>query len=747
MKRRPFCVMLAAIVLIILCFVREGKDPVTYDGEEKTLIGQVEQIRDGGGKTVLVLRDVAEQGVLFGGKIQVYEGEESENRQVKIGNIVSVTGNIYSFEKPGNPGQFDEYKYYHQAGIQARVFSKSLTIQDPSYDAVGQWLYEARKQFYNAITQCLPEEQAGVAAAILLGEKSGLTSEIKDLYQENGISHILAISGLHISLVGAGLFYFLRRFVMPMKGAVIVSVAILFLYGEMTGFPVSAQRAVCMTSCLLFARFLGRRYDRLSALALSACILLLGRPELLYQSGFLLSYGTVLGIEIFLPLWKGEPLSVHKNEPTAHFQEHPVLGKGQAVFKKSQVLRETIGEALLANAGIFLITAPVLLYFYFEINFYTAAVNLFVLPFISAVILLSFGGGMLAFLSVQAGRFVFGTVHYILTYYEGICRVMGSLPFAPWIAGRPSMWQIGVYYGGLCVWAAFLMRPGSRRGKWRLLAPLCLFAVLLFPFGNRGELTITNLDVGQGDCACVRYEGTTILLDGGSTDEDQVGKYRISQYLKYYGVRRVDYLFITHGDADHVNGLMEIVQDADHMGLELGAVVLPELEKADAHCQEIEKICRENGVAVKKMARGGSLRLGNLSLECLHPAPDYDWQTENDYSLVLLLRCGDFQGLFTGDLEETGERALLEAGIGPVDYLKVGHHGSKNASSAEFLEKIRPRVAVISAGKDNRYGHPAAETVERLRRAGSRIFCTIDAGAVTYLAENGSVDTYKSLEK
>lgn len=698
MKKRPICAALVILIVVIVLFYpfcRES-DSLAEDGKRKTVLCQVEGIA-GDGESIVVF-DVSSKS-----KLKVYQ-KNGRNlfSNLKIGNLISLSGTFYCFEEPGNPGQFNEYEYYKQAGIDAGFFADSLTIQNSNYKKIEQSVHEARTCLIQQFRKCLPEEEAGIIIAMVLGEKSSLTNDIKKLYQQNGIAHILAISGLHISLIGAGIFFFLRRFVLPMKGAAVLTAILLLLYGELTGFSVSATRAIIMMCCILLARFLGRRYDLLNALSLSACIQLILHPISLYQSGFLLSYGTVLGIALFMPVWES---STRKKE-----------------------------KLWIGNMGIHLVTLPILLYFYYEVNCYSALSNLLVLPCLSMLLLLSFSGGILSFFLLAGGKFILGTVHFILCYYHYVCEVLVRLPGAMWVSGKPDLWRILLYYIGLIIW----MKIEKRRNYFWILA-VCV-GVLIIPLPKGKQIWITNLDVGQGDCTCIQTEKRTILVDGGSSSVDQVGTYRIQNYLKYHGISKVDYVFLTHSDSDHINGITELLQEKEMTGIKIETVVLPCLQKKDENYVELENTCKESGVTLKKIKKGDSLALPEgLKISCLHPREEYDWQTENDYSLVLQLEYGSFTGLLTGDLEQEGEKKLTTLPQN-IDYLKVSHHGSKGASGEKFLSRIKPEIAVISAGKNNRYGHPAKETINRLEKVGARIYSTIESGAVTVSTDGKEVE-------
>ncbi len=723
MNKRPLCTALGAVVFLILLFrgYLEQERPEIYRGERKTVQCQIEEISGQEEAPVLTVCDVVEGDTELCRRMRILASAGKGNLTgLKIGNILTVTGEIHSFSHPGNPGQFDEYQYYRDQGISYLFFAETVTVRDSASKKLEQWLRDVRTVLCQRIMSCLPPEEGGVAAAMLLGEKGALSREIRSLYQENGISHILAISGLHISLIGAGIFFFLRSFIMPMRPAALVTGTLLVLYGQLTGFSISAQRAVWMMLCFLMAKFFGRRYDIYCALALSALIQLLIHPTVLFQAGFLLSYGTVLGIALF----------VRK-------------------FQQTDRRYPEICGVFLGSLGIQIVTAPILLYYYFELNPYSVFVNFLVLPLVSILLVMSAAGCLMTGFHQGAGRFLFGAVHFILLFYHRMGALARELPLACYITGRPEGWQILLYYLLLILWIVLHNRVKGKNGKTghKLIRAGALPAavlLLLFQIPEKKQLQITNLDVGQGDCTCIRLSGKTVLIDGGSSDVVEVGKYRISKYLKYYGIRRLDYIFITHSDSDHTSGIAEIIQDHNKMGFDIGALVLPDVKKRDENYKALEQLCHNCGITVKKMKKGDRIRVGGMDIRCIHPRRDYNWRTENDYSLVLSVKYGKFHGLFVGDLESAGEQEILWD-IRDADYLKAGHHGSAGSSGEEFLAALRPEIAVISAGEDNRYGHPAPAALERLRKAGADIYSTIDSGAVTVDTDGAGirVSTYK----
>ena len=684
--------------------------------QDVAILGKVREIQMGRtGKTyILSVQDISKMpDTISCSSVIVYSNAmDGLSEPVQIGNLLSVQGKLQSFSLPGNPGQFNEFEYYKQNQIDFRIFAKKITVVDATCSQYRQFLYDAKECFINSIKYCLSEQQAGIITAMLTGEKSLLGVEEKRLYERAGISHILAISGLHVSILGSAIFYFLRKYICRMQIAAVLTLFFLISYGFFTGFSIATERAVIMMCCMLVSYLTGYSYDPPSAMCLAAIISLCESPYILFQAGFLLSYGTVCGIYIVVPI-------ISKCFPLDWMEK--TLGRGV----------KNIVASFAGSLGITISTLPIVLYFFYEMPVYGVLVNLFVLPVLSCVVGMGFLAGCLGMISILAGKFFFGIVSALLYFIDIICRFATSLPSSVVTSGQPELWQVFFYYLVLAVICIFMSY--ERRKVWLLYAA-SLF--LLFYRVKTPDFSYWMLDVGQGDGMYLQMEGRHFLVDGGSSSESGVGIYRILPFLKSKGVTKIEAAFMTHSDEDHINGIMEIVENRSIYGVEIGKVVFPYLYEPDEAYLDIVKRCEEAGVKVEYLQKGGEILFQKGRIECLHPSPDYPYQSVNDYSLVLQVSYQTYTILLTGDLEMQGEDEILTH-LGPVNVLKAGHHGSKNSTSEQFLKKLNPQMILFSAGAGNRYGHPARETCERVKNQKIPSFCTIHNGAVNLIIQEG----------
>jgi competence protein ComEC len=626
-----------------------------------------------------------------------------------VGNQITVSGTLQKFSVATNPGQFNEQLYYQIENIDFKMLADQIMVSDSGYSRYHALLGLVKDKLIAIYDIMLEEKESGALIAMLLGEKYLLDEEIKQLYQENGISHVLAISGLHVSLIGMFVFELLKKLKFPITLATIFSIIFIYSYGVLTNFSVSTNRAVVMMIILLLSTLPGKTYDMLTAMALSALIILLQNPLQVLSAGFLLSYGAVIGIAIILPCL-------------------------QSLYPTKNLLINSLFISLSAQ----ITTLPQVVYFYYQFPLYGIITNLIILPLVTILTLTSILAGIIGAIYMPAGIFLIGGANYILKFYEWICRVGNRIPGNLVTAGKPSQLQLLLYLVIVTVFVLVATRYGK---KYSVLILSLAFFILILPRRNVG-LEITMLDVGQGEAIYIETEsGTTYLIDGGSSDVKKLGMYRLSPFLRSKGTDRIDYAIITHSDNDHISGLKEMIEQEQ---IKITKLILPYIKVKDKAYIELEALARENNIALQYISFGDLLQDGSIRMLCLHPSIDYETSSANGYSTVLSISYGEFDMLLTGDLEKDGEELLIELlqntenqgefVFDPaIDYdiLKVAHHGSKNSTYKEFLDLIRPELSIISCGKDNSYGHPHQELLDRLKSVGSDVRTTSEGGAVT----------------
>lgn len=627
----------------------------------------------------------------------------------QLGSKVLIKGTWQTFAHATNPGEFDAANYYGTLGISAKIKDGKLWATGKKHWKIREALFRCKQHLLSNLYKTFPQKEAAILAKMLLGDGSSLDEEVRELYQNNGIVHILSISGLHITMIGMGVYKGLRKFTCPLGISAVAGAGMIILYGAMTGFGISACRAIGMYLIHMLGEFLGKTYDMLTAMGILAVGILFDNPGLVYHSGYLLSFASVCGVGILSPMLQ---------LPTEWFQKRPGERSIISLLKKQL---QRLGGNLSVSAAVTIFTLPVQLFFFFKVPVYSVIINLFVIPLMSVVMII----GILVML-FPGLCFMSPIVVGIFAWFEWLCNAFEKLPGHTWLTGRPQMWKILAYY------VVLLLVVFLRKYMKKMIQLGCIVVLVLFIGIRKASVfQVTFLDVGQGDCICVQTTGgKCFLFDGGSSDKANIGDRVILPFLQYYGIGEVDGVFLSHPDKDHYSGLLELLKEST---IAVGKIYLPDVG-AESQKDFTEFMEGVGEIEVQYIAQGDIWKTEDLLLTCLHPLRGYEADS-NMYSACMLLEKGDFSLLLTGDVEGDGESLLAEAlkerGIDKVNVLKVAHHGSRNSTSENYLTQIQPQVSVISCGEDNRYGHPHRETLERLEKVGCIVVTTPEYGAIT----------------
>lgn len=710
MKRRPVCLVCLFLMLCLyvtdlvgISMINGNPLPVSvqkYISEHPklTVSGEVQECQAEEYSLSVYLKQVcltvgSEQIPIE--NIKVYLNKEE---QIRIGMFLRVCGKLEEIPGPRNPGEFDSKQYYACRKIYYQMKEGEVCDKSIGYSYFGQFLQEIRQKAETILDEAAGA-YAGIFQAMILGERGNLDAETKMQYQMAGIMHILAISGLHISFVGMGFFRLLKKAGAGNGVAGAVSAFLIYAYGIVTGGSVSAMRAVGMFLVLVGAGIAGRSYDLLSAMALSAIVLLLDAPAYLYNVSFLLSFGAVIGIGALTP----EICSLLN-------------------------LKKRTAKSLAGSVIVWLITLPIALHAYGEVSLAGVILNLLVLP-TSGIVLASgiFALPVGIFVIEIAKRVVFPG-KCVLFLYEKLCEVVGWIPHSTWIAGSPQLWQCAVYYVMLGV--AF---TGVKWGKKAASVALVIFAVVFLGYHSRNGLAITCLDIGQGDCCVLKMPGgENFLIDGGSSNKKNTAVYQILPYLKNQGIAILDGIFVSHTDQDHISGIEELLELCAQKltTVRVKNLILPDWDTTGGEYEKLKMLAEQTGIRVQTVREGNLLKTKEAQIEILAPENGADGSDTNEDGMVMKVHFGKFRGLFTGDIGAETEKKLLDS-MEDVDFLKVAHHGSKYSTCQGFLDVVSPEIAVISCSAKNTYGHPSADTIKKLEDCGAQVEYTMKNGAIT----------------
>lgn len=650
-------------------------------------------------------------------------GKEEKINSLREGMHVRLEGMLVLPELPRNPGQFNRRIY--ESGKKIDFYLENPTVLEVKEQRSGvREVVEIWKtEMMNRCEKIYPDEEAGILEAMLFGEKSELSGDIKELYQAAGISHVLVISGLHISLLALAVAGILRRLGFPMPVWVILSVGVLAGYGILIGQPTTAVRALLMFFVLQGARLLGRSYDLLSALAFAGILMLLDNPDLILDGGCRLSFCAVIGVGWYVSEKNKIFRSIGEKEKRKN------RGKGGKGSSAGAML-----ENIRAGWYLWLFTLPVMLDTFYQVSVVGILWNLVAIPLLPVIIASGGLGVVLAGWNIFLGSLAGSPAYGMLQLYQEIGNISEKLPVGMWTPGQPSKPVIAGYY--LVIFLLVLVEKQliKREKRWKIFPGMELCSMLLLlllmahPWQQREKITF--LDVGQGDASLLQSGGQTLLLDGGSTSQKNVGTYVILPYIKQQGISCLEAVVLTHTDQDHINGVTEVLEEGKKGWLTVKNLMYPYWMEGTEQGKQLKKLAEEAGASCRKIRAGDRLTIGKAEAVVLYPKEQEKIAEPNAGSLVLFWKWEGVRAMFTGDLPEEKERELLQ-NLPACEILQVGHHGSATSTCREFLEQVQPSLAVISCAMKNRYGHPSPDTVDRLKKTGCEIRYTMKSGAIT----------------
>ena len=669
-------------------------------------------------------------------------GKEEKINSLREGMHVRLEGMLVLPELPRNPGQFNRRIY--ESGKKIDFYLENPTVLEVKEQRSGvREVVEIWKtEMMNRCEKIYQDEEAGILEAMLFGEKSELSGDIKELYQAAGISHVLVISGLHISLLALAVAGILRRLGFPMPVWVMLSVGVLAGYGILIGQPTTAVRALLMFFVLQGARLLGRSYDLLSALAFSGILMLLDNPDLILDGGCRLSFCAVIGVGWYVSEKNKIFRSIGEKEKRKN------RGKGGKGSSAGAIL-----ENIRAGWYLWLFTLPVMLDTFYQVSVVGLLWNLVAIPLLPVIIASGGLGVVLAGWNIFLGSLAGSPAYGMLQLYQEIGNISEKLPVGMWTPGQPSKPVIAGYY--LVIFLLVLVEKQliKREKRWKirkifpgmeLCSMLLLLLLMAHPWQQREKITF--LDVGQGDASMLQSGGQTLLLDGGSTSQKNVGTYVILPYIKQQGISCLEAVVLTHTDQDHINGVTEVLEEGKKGWLTVKNLMYPYWMEGTEQGKQLKKLAEEAGASCRKIRAGDRLTIGKAEAVVLYPKEQEKIAEPNAGSLVLFWKWEGVRAMFTGDLPEEKERELLQ-NLPACEILQVGHHGSATSTCREFLEQVQPSLAVISCAMKNRYGHPSPDTVERLKKTGCEIRYTMRSGAITIRKRGREILVTEYLER
>lgn len=670
----------------------------------------------------------------------LYVKKEKNSKIFSYGEIVKLTGEIKIPTEIRNYGGFNQKLYYKTKGIYGTIYTTSMEKVGQEKWNIGKLGNTIRENISAKLKNILPKENAGILLATLIGDKEEISSKTIEEFQNSSLIHILCVSGSHVSFLMLGIQKILEK--VGRNNKYLFSFLAIIVLIVITGFSASVARACIMGALIIFSKLVFRRSDNVNAIFVSLLVLLTYNPFLLFDTGLLLSYGGTIGIIIFNKL----------------FEEKIPKGCGK--------LKSYILKTALVSCSAQIVLFPIIAYLFQSFQPVFLISNLIAAPLFEGILYLGCCVLILSYIFEPIVMPIAGILNVLLTVFKKIAEVSSKIPYGVIKIVKPNNLEIILYYFLIIVLRysyivqnkKIVLRYYERKykkiiSKLNLKNAICItiMALLIFQVVRLipGDLNIYFIDVGQGDSTLIKTRfNKTILIDSGGTEDLEkydVGKKVLVPYLLARGIKKLDYIFVSHFHADHCNGFLAVMEE-----LQVDTLLMAEQQKMCEEANKILELAKKKHVNIVYLKQGQVVSLDNeTKIEILYIGEDME--NLNNNSIIARLKYNNFSMLFTGDSETEEEQEFLKKYKKQkmkINILKVGHHGSATSSCEEFLNKLTPSIALIGVGEDNNFGHPNKAVLDRLKKIGAKIYRTDEMGEITIkVKKSGKILIKTSIKK
>ena len=638
------------------------------------------------------------------------------------GDVLRLNGRL---ETPPDDGEFNYRAYLAQQGVHSLIaFPEIEQLNQRQGNRIRHAVLDVKARAQTSLNRVVPEPQSALLSGILLGNDQGLSDGLEEAFRLTGMTHIIAISGFNIAILILILSAIAKPF-LPWPGTAVFAIVGITLYTVLVGADASVVRAALMGTVFLFTRgWLGRPVYTVAALCLTGVAMTAVNPLWLWDVGFQLSFAATLSLILYT-----DPLTDWVMARLKLWIDRELIEK-MAGF---------LTEAVFITIAAQLLTLPLMMGHFGQLSLISLVANALILPAQPGVMLWGGLATLIGMISPVLGQIVGWIAWLFLSYTITLVELLAAVPFAAVAVELPWSGVVVIYLLiALLTWVAKQPTKAKRRllqqvrgsvSQTAVLGATAVFALLTVNWGMSqpdGRLHIIFFNVGQGDATLiVTPSGRQVLIDGGQVPtqlNDQLG-----DHLPFYD-RHLDIVVATHPDADHVTGLVGVFERYRVDWLITDGSEVGETAVYDA----VLEAATDSGATVKAAVVGEQIDMGDgIVLQMLHPGERRDADNRNENSVAMRLTYGDFAYLFTGDGEIMAERAMLQSGLELTAVVfKAGHHGSRTSSSLNFLQAVQPRYLIVSAGADNRFGHPHPEVLERAEQMGTAVLRTDQLGTI-----------------
>ena len=652
----------------------------------------------------------------------------TKNKEIEYGNKIKLEGTYIKPSKSRNYRGFDYSNYLKTENIYGTIEQngKIELIKEKNINYFFIILYKVKNKIIKNINNKFPEETRGLFLGILLGDKSSIEENVRQNFADSSLSHILAVSGTHISYVVICISVLFKKLKLNKNIRKVLTSLVLFMYLYLVDFSVSATRAVIMSTIVIMQMLFYRKQDTITTIAFSSIIILINNPYSILNIGFLLSYGGTIGIILFV-----NRISIESKED--FFQR----------------FKSYLKDICIVTISAQTIIMPIIIYYFNTISFTFIISNIIASLIIGPIIMIGLVIIAISFFKIPIISLIIRFYNILIVILVRTADIISKIPMSKIYLKTPTTLEIIFYYSVVFLIALLIYIKKSNRKFIKKTIQIDIYNLKNFFINNRNkvlifisivslisitsikipkELKINFIDVGQGDsCLITTPQNKKVIVDSGGSESYDVGKNVLLPYLLDKRITKIDYIMISHFDTDHCKGFEYVLEN-----IKVKNVIISKQSETSENFKQIMKIIRKKRINLIIVQKETKIKIDNFTtVDILSPQSENIADNMNDNSIVAKFEAYNFSILFTGDASEKIEKELIKEKINlKSDILKVSHHGSKTGTSEEFLKSVKPKIALIGVGENNKFGHPTEDVIKRLTENKIKIYRTDTDGEI-----------------
>ena len=719
---RPICVLTITFIVIIIGLHLNGvvfldfNKIYTYINDNTEYEGIIIEEKEEKKYRYEYVIKLKSQDKVINNKKFILSIKKKNNKKLNYGDKIKFNGTYIKPDGQRNYGGFDYSLYLKTKKIYGTFEANNVkVISNNTTGKINQIIYRIRKYIKNILEEKLGKDEAFLAIGIIIGEKINIPDKIKEDFKNANLAHMIAISGTHFSYVILIMTY-INNIIKRKRLGQFLTITVIILFMYITGNTASVIRAGVMAIMVIIASILHKRQDVWNNIAISLLIQIVNNPYIIFDIGLQLSYGVVIGI---LTFYKNISKIIIKNKKN----------------KMGIYILNTIIITISAN----IVIIPITLFHFNTISLSFIISNLVASPILGLIIIIAF---MLICASTILKSLInpfWKILDILLKIFIKITNICANLPLSKIYVVTPKIILIILFYFVILLINKITIKSNYKLAKSYLIGSLVIVILLNFAVpiltSKRNNLEINFIDVGQGDSTLIRVNNKNILVDGGGSLDSSsfdIGEKVLFPYLLDRGVYGIDYIIVSHFDADHCQGIEYVMKN-----MKVKNAIISGLGQESNEYNMFISLAKKQNIKIIHVKKGDIIRIKDAIIKILYPDNEaVEENPKNNNAIVCKIEWQDSSILFTGDIEKEAEMKILKMYESNIEVLKssilkVAHHGSKTSSTEEFIRAVDPKVALIGVGKNNKFGHPNSGILERLEGIGCKICRTDKRGEIT----------------